>query len=60
MLCLSRKQGERIVIGDGPDRIILTALDSRPGVTKIGIQAPAEIPVHREEVYEQIQAGERA
>ena len=52
MLILSRKLGESIVI-DGNIRIKIMRVDG--DVVKIGIEAPASVPVHRQEVYEEIQ-----
>ncbi len=52
MLILSRKPGESIVI-DG--RIIVKVMCVEGDVVKLGIEAPVEIPVHRQEVYEDIQ-----
>jgi carbon storage regulator len=52
MLILSRKLGESIVI-DG--RIHVKVMRVEGDVVKLGIEAPAEIPVHRQEVYEEIQ-----
>ena len=52
MLILSRKIGESIVI-DG--RINVKVMRVEGDVVKLGIEAPAEIPVHRQEVYEEIQ-----
>ena len=52
MLILSRKSGESIVI-DGRIRIKIVRVEGE--VIKVGIEAPAEIPVHRQEVYEEIQ-----
>ncbi|HZL14455.1 MAG TPA: carbon storage regulator CsrA [Verrucomicrobiae bacterium] len=52
MLILSRKLGESIVI-DGTIRVQIMRVDG--DVVKIGIEAPAEVPVHRQEVYEEIQ-----
>jgi carbon storage regulator len=52
MLILSRKPGESIVI-DG--RIKVTLLRVEGEVIKVGIEAPAEVPVHRQEVYDEIQ-----
>jgi carbon storage regulator len=52
MLVLSRRQGETIVIGDG---ITVTVLAVDGGRVKLGIVAPAEVPVHREEVYQKIE-----
>ena len=61
MLILSRKLNESIVI-DG--RIIVKVLRIDKDTVKLGIQAPAELPVHREEIHEVIQrskqAGEKA
>ena len=51
MLILSRKLNESIVI-DG--RITVTVMRVDGDVIKLGIAAPAEVPVHRQEVYEEI------
>ena len=52
MLILSRKSGESIVI-DG--RIHLKIVRVEGEVVKVGISAPADVPVHRLEIYEEIQ-----
>ena len=52
MLVLSRKRDESIIIGDN---IVITVVDIRGDKVRLGIQAPTEIPVHRQEVYEAIQ-----
>jgi carbon storage regulator len=52
MLILSRKIGETIVI-DGRIRVKIMRMEG-DGV-KIGIEAPAEVSIHRQEVYEEIQ-----
>lgn len=57
MLVLSRKVDERIVIGDD---IYITLVEIRGDKVRIGIQAPAAITVHREEVYEAIKREFRA
>jgi len=49
MLILSRKLNEQIVIGD---RIVITVVAIRGGNVRLGIEAPADVPVHRREVYE--------
>jgi carbon storage regulator len=52
MLILSRKLGESIVI-DGSIHVTVMRVEGE--VVKLGIAAPAEVPVHRKEVYEEIQ-----
>lgn len=52
MLALTRRKGETIVIGDD---IIITVLSVAGDTVKIGIDAPRNIPVNRQEVYLQIQ-----
>jgi len=52
MLVLSRKTNENIVI-DG--RIIVKVVRTEGNLVKLGIQAPPEVPVHRQEIYEEIQ-----
>jgi carbon storage regulator len=52
MLILSRKLGESIVI-DGCITVKIVRLDG--DTVKLGITAPLEVPVHRQEVYEEIQ-----
>ena len=52
MLVLSRQRDESIFIGDN---IKITIVDIRGDKVRLGIEAPSEIPVHRQEVYEAIQ-----
>ena len=56
MLILSRKPGESIVI-DG--RIIVKIVRLDGDMVKLGIEAPAEVPVHRQEVYDEIQRNNK-
>lgn len=56
-LVLMRHRGERIMIGDD---IIVEVVDIRPDEVRLAISAPKSIPVHREEVYNAIQAEKRA
>lgn len=52
MLVLTRKPGEKIIIGNN---IRLTVVSVGPGRVKIGIEAPENIRVDRQEVFEKIQ-----
>jgi carbon storage regulator len=52
MLILSRKSGESIVI-DGRIHVKIVRVEGE--VVKLGIEAPPTVPVHRQEVYEEIQ-----
>jgi carbon storage regulator len=56
MLVLSRQRDETIMIGDD---IEITIVDIRGDKVRLGITAPATIPVHRKEVYEAIQRENR-
>jgi carbon storage regulator len=56
MLVLTRKLDETIVIGDD---IRITVVEVRHDQVKLGITAPRDIPVHREEVYKEIQEENR-
>lgn len=53
MLVLTRKPGEKIMIGD---EITVVVLSMNGNQVKIGINAPREMRVHREEVYDKINA----
>lgn len=55
MLVLTRKIGEVIRIND---HITLTVLAVKNNQVRIGVDAPKEVDVHREEVYQRIQRGE--
>lgn len=56
MLVLSRKINENIVI-DG--RIIVKVVRTEGNFVKLGIEAPADVPVHRQEIYDEIQRANR-
>ncbi|NBI41567.1 carbon storage regulator CsrA [[Haemophilus] felis] len=51
MLILTRKVGESLLIGDD---ISVTVLSVRGNQVKIGINAPKDVSVHREEIYQRI------
>ena len=57
MLILTRRVGERIVIG--PD-IAVEVLEVKGNQVRLGIDAPAEIEVHREEIAERIRSERTA
>jgi carbon storage regulator len=52
MLILTRKQGESVAIGDD---IQVTVVEIQGKQVKLGVKAPREIAVHRQEIYEKIQ-----
>ncbi len=54
MLVLSRKVGEKVVVGNN---VIVTILTSRGGKVSLGIDAPYEVPVYREEIRERFATG---
>jgi carbon storage regulator len=57
MLVLSRKVNENIVI-DG--RIVVKVVRTEGNFVKLGIEAPPDVPVHRQEIYDEIQRSNRA
>jgi carbon storage regulator len=56
MLILTRRVGETLMIGDG---VTVTVVAIAGNQVRVGINAPKDVEVHREEVYERVQA-ERA
>lgn len=51
MLVLSRKRGERVVIGDDVELVIISVRGDR---VKLGFRAPNDVAIHREEVFQRI------
>ncbi len=56
MLVLSRHRDESIMIGDD---VMITVVDIRGDKVRLGIDAPAEVPVHRLEIFEAIKRENR-
>lgn len=56
MLILTRREGQSIIIGDD---IKITVVDVKGGNVRLGIEAPLETAVHRQEVHEKIQFENR-
>ena len=57
MLILTRRVGESVVIGED---VTVTVLGVKGNQVRIGITAPKDVAVHREEIYQRIQRGEDA
>ena len=55
MLILTRRIGETLMINDD---IKITVLGIQGSQVRIGIDAPKDVPVHRQEIYDRIQRGE--
>jgi carbon storage regulator len=56
VLVLTRRAGESVMIGDD---VVITVLEARGDVIRLGIQAPRDVRVHREEIYRELQAANR-
>jgi carbon storage regulator len=57
VLVLSRRVGESVVIGND---VVVTVLEVRGDIIRIGVDAPREVPVHRSEVFAAIEAANKA
>ena len=52
MLILTRRVGETLMVGDN---VTVTVLGVKGNQVRIGVNAPKDVPVHREEIYQRIQ-----
>jgi len=57
MLVLSRHKNEKVMIGKD---IVITVVEIRGDKVRLGIEAPSDVPVHRQEVFEAIQREGKA
>ena len=57
MLVITRKSGERVCLGD---EITITVLDIVGSSVRLGIEAPAEVPVYRHEIWAAVKAENQA
>ena len=56
MLVLSRRRDQQIMIGDN---IVVTVIEIRGDKVRLGIEAPTEVPVHRQEVFDAIRKQQK-
>ncbi|QIK37752.1 carbon storage regulator CsrA [Caldichromatium japonicum] len=57
MLILTRRVGETLMIGD---EVMVTVLGVKGNQVRIGVNAPREVAVHREEIYERIKREQQS
>lgn len=57
MLILTRRNSEALMIGDN---VTVTVLGVKGNQVRLGVEAPKDVPVHREEIYDRIQAEKKA
>jgi carbon storage regulator len=57
MLVLTRKHGESIVVGNS---IRITVVELSPGTVRLGFEAPPDVSIYREEIYNEIAEANKA
>lgn len=50
ILVITRKLGEVVVIGEGPDAVVVTVVDIDRGRIRLGFTAPKDVPIYRREL----------
>jgi carbon storage regulator len=56
MLVLARKKNESIIIGEGDNAVRIVVVEIRGDKVRLGIEAPTDVSVHRQEVFDVIEA----
>lgn len=59
MLILTRRISETLIIGEGEDAIRVQILGVKGNQVRVGVDAPKHVSVHREEIYDRIQADKK-
>lgn len=59
MLCLSRKKNERVMIGDDIEIVVIEIRGGLKPRVRLGFQAPTNVPIHRQEVYDRIKRKQK-
>ncbi len=57
MLVLTRKAGESVILGNS---IKVTVLDLSHGIVRLGFEAPSDVSIYRQEIYDEIAGANRA
>ena len=57
MLIITRKAGEKLVIGED---VFFTVLEIKGNQVRLGIIAPGDVPIHREEIFLKVKADQQA
>lgn len=55
MLVLDRREGQRIIIGEGANQVVVTLIEGRRDFAKLGFEGPREVKIVREKVEQRNQ-----